>query len=287
VPLVTLNTVLDKARQANCAVPAIDVLDHASALAVVAAAEQVNRPVILLVPESGFPIIEVPTFFAFLVDLAKSATVPVVVMLDHGKTLEAVMLAIHAGASAVMIDASDLPHTENIALTRKVVELAHAAGVSVEGEIGHVGGGEGSFDGTAVDESRYTTARDAVDFINATGVDALAVAVGTVHGVYQGTPQLDLDRLAAIRSAVDAPLVLHGGSGLTDSDFQAAIKAGITKVNLFTELSMTALAQAVAYAASKDNKLHFAELIAAGQQSVKERTIHYLKLFGNEPCQNT
>ena len=277
--LVTLKHILDEANAGGYAVPGIDTLDHAFAEAVVEAAEAQNRPIILMVHEPGFSWINIDTFFPFLIGLAKRATVPVAVQLDHGQTLESVMKAIHYGFSAVMIDGSSLPLDENIALTKKIVELSHAAGVSVEAEIGHVAGGEGCFDGSAVDESVYTKPEEAKKFVDETGVDALAVAIGTVHGVYKGTPKLDIERLAEIKKVAPIPLVLHGGSGVSEDEFVKAVKGGINKVNLFTELSMAAVARSVEYARQKDNKLHFSQMLLEGKKAVFDITVKYLELF--------
>jgi len=282
MPLVPLKTILDRADAGGYAVPAFDTVDHASAEAVVQAAQALRRPVIVMVPEAAFPLISAETFFPFLVRLAEMASVPVALQLDHGKTLEAVMRAIHGGFSAVMIDGSSLPLGENIALTQKIAALANAAGVSVEAEIGHVADGEGRFEGSAVDESQYTQPLEAKKFAEETGVDALAVAVGTVHGVYKGVPKLDLERLREIKRYVGLPLVLHGGSGVSDAEFAGAVRGGIRKINLFTEISLAALGRGLDCARQRENKLHFAELIVAGKQAVYEIACGYLEKFGGE-----
>jgi fructose-bisphosphate aldolase class II len=282
MPLVPLKTILDRADAGGYAVPAFDTMDHASAEAVVQAAQELRLPVIVMAPEAAFPLISTDTFFPFLVRLAETAAVPVALQLDHGKSLEAVMRAIHGGFSAVMIDGSSLPLGENIALTQKIAALAHAAGVSVEAEIGHVAGGEGRFEGSAVDESQYTQPLEAKKFAEETGVDALAVAVGTVHGVYKGVPKLDFERLQEIKRCVGLPLVLHGGSGVSDAEFAGAIRGGIRKINLFTEISLAALGRGLDCACQRENKLHFAELIAAGKQAVYEIACGYLEKFGGE-----
>jgi len=278
--LVTLKEILDGANAAGRAVPAFDALEHTSAEAVVRAAEAQKRPVIVMVPQTAFPLVDTASFFPFLVWLAKRTAVPVALQLDHGKDLEAIQTAIDGGFTSVMIDGSALPLEENIALTKRVVALARAAGASVEAEIGHVAGGEGSFDGSAVDESMYTDPAEAERFVRETGVDALAVAVGTVHGVYKGTPKLDFERLREIKRRVRLPLVLHGGSGVSDGEFARAIEGGVNKVNLFTEISMAALRKSIECANERELKLHFAEMLLEGKRAVYDIAVSYFEKFG-------
>ena len=279
MPLVSCREILEPARLKGVGVAGIDVIDPASTEGVISAAEALGLPVILMVPETAFPRLDVKAFFKYLVDRARSTSVPVAVHLDHGESIETMKLAIESGFTSVMIDGSSLPLDENIALTKSVVELAHAFGVSVEAEIGHVGGGEGSFEGTDVDEGRFTRPEDAQRFAEETSVDTLAVAFGTVHGIFKGTPKLDIPRLEQIRERVGIPLVMHGGSGLSDEQFVSAIKGGITKINLFTEISMTAAAQAIEHGLKKNKKLHFAELLLVGQKTTEAMASKYLKLF--------
>jgi fructose-bisphosphate aldolase, class II len=277
--LVSLKEVLDASNQGGYAVPAFDTLDHASAEGIIMAAEELSRPVILMVPEAGLLLINADEFMHFLVGRAHIAKVPIALELDHGKSFAAIMKAIRCGFSSVMIDGSDLPNEKNIILTQKIVEIAHAAGVSVEAEIGHVGGGEGSFDGSNADESMYTKPADAKAFAEATGVDALAVAFGTVHGVYKGNPKLDIERLKSIKERVSVPLVMHGGSGVSEDDFVKVVQNGINKINLFTEISMAAVAKSVSHARARENKLHFAELIYVARMEVYNIAKKYLQLF--------
>ena len=281
MPLVTTKVILDKANRKGCAVPAFDVIDHASAEGVVEAAQAVERPVILMFPEAALNLVNHDAFFPFLVRLAERASVPVALELDHGQKLEAIMKAIQSGFTAVMIDGSSFPLSENIALTKKITEIAHAAGVCVEAEIGHVAGGEGAFDGSYVDTSLFTRPTEARKFVDETGVDALAVAIGTVHGVYKGEPKLNFELLGEIKRTVSLPLVLHGGSGVSEEDFIKCIKGGINKINLFTEISMAAVGQSLIYCKQKDNKLHFVEMILAGKQKVFKIASKYLETFGN------
>jgi fructose-bisphosphate aldolase class II len=277
--LVTARSLLDTAALLGNAVAAFDTVDHISTEGILLAAEQRQRPVILMVPEAAMALLDRETFFPYLIWRARRSSVPVAVQVDHGESLGMIMQAIHHGFSSVMIDGSMLSLSENIAKTRQIVELAHAAGVSVEAEVGKVGGDEGSFAGTDVNADSFTDPQDAKTFADATGVDALAVAFGTVHGHYKGTPILDFDRLDAISSLVATPLVLHGGSGLSDADFVRAIECGVRKINIFTEISLAAVAQSVAHCQSKENQLHFAELAMVGKQTVATLAGKYIDLF--------
>ena len=266
--------------QGNYAVPAFDALEKDSVDAIIKAAEAVDRPVILMVPEAGLPLINMEQFFQYMVESAKRARIPVALELDHGKCYETIVKAIHYGFTGVMIDGSELSYEDNAALTRRVVEVAHAAGVSVEAEIGHVAGGEGNMEeGSEVDVSMYTDPDSARHFAMDTQVDALAIAFGTVHGIYKGTPKLDLGRLSEIRRQVSIPLVMHGGSGVSDEEFQKAVAAGINKVNFFTEISMSAAVRAAEFCKERNYRLHYAEMVFAAQKKIEEITGHYLELL--------
>ncbi|RJW32780.1 class II fructose-bisphosphate aldolase [Clostridiales bacterium TF09-2AC] len=278
--LVTMASILRNAMQGNYAVPAFDALEKDSVDAIIKAAEAVDRPVILMVPEAGLPLINMEQFFQYMVEAAKRARIPVALELDHGKCYETIVKAIHYGFTGVMIDGSELSYEDNAALTRRVVEVAHAAGVSVEAEIGHVAGGEGNMEeGSEVDVSMYTDPDSARHFAMDTQVDALAIAFGTVHGIYKGTPKLDLGRLSEIRRQVSIPLVMHGGSGVSDEEFQKAVAAGINKVNFFTEISMSAAVRAAEFCKERNYRLHYAEMVFAAQKKIEEITGHYLELL--------
>ena len=198
-------------------------------------------------------------------------------MLDHGASVANCITALDYGFTDVMFDGSSLPLEENIAQTRQVVEAAHARGAGVEAELGHVGVGSDYLDPEKV-KSGYTDPSTAERFVAETGVDFLAIAVGTAHGVYQGTPELDIARLAEIRRRVDIPLVLHGGSGLSDIQFRAAIEAGISKVNVFTDLGLTACQRAVT--ACKAPDVSFFSIGEAFTDAFLERCSYYMDLFG-------
>lgn len=233
--LVTLNDVLKNAQKEHYGVGLFNTTDTDMLEAVISAAEELNSPVVIGTAEVLLPYGELKLIAPSLLAAAKRASVPVVLHYDHGLTFDRCMEALELGFSSIMFDGSAGDYDKNIADTRKMVEIAHSRGISVEGEIGHVGLAASEDDKLS---DMYTTPEEAEAYVKATGVDALAVAIGTAHGVYKTKPNLNLQRLAEIRERVDVPLVLHGGSGLTDDDFKNTIKNGIAKVNIFTDLCL-------------------------------------------------
>jgi fructose-bisphosphate aldolase class II len=235
--------------------------------------------IVMLLP-SHIDEVDMPSLVAALQVETEKVNVPVALLLDHAINLEQVMTGIRLGCSAVMFDASSRPLSENIALTRQVVEIAHAAGVSVEAELGHVGGGDES--GAMADVgSVLTKVEEAEQFVAETGVDALAVSVGTVHGPYIKKPELDFERLKQLREKLGVPLVLHGGSGLSDEDIRRLITLGIDKINVWTDL-------ALAYMGAIKEKLNdpagpcpLHDLLAAGRTAVTEIVTDRIHLFGS------
>jgi fructose-bisphosphate aldolase class II len=231
--LVNLNDILPKAQKENYAVGLFNTTDTDMLEAVIAAAEELRAPVIIGTAEVLLPHGELKLIAPSIIAAAKRATVPVVVHYDHGLTFDRCIEALQLGFSSIMFDGSANDEEENLKQTAEMVKIAHSMGVSVEGEIGHVGlaaSGDGN------DSDMYTTPEEAVNFVKKTGVDALAIAIGTAHGAYKTKPKLDIGRLAEIRAELDTPLVLHGGSGLSDDDFRNTIKNGIAKMNIFTDL---------------------------------------------------
>lgn len=235
--LVNLNEVLLDAQKNHYAVGLFNTTDTDMLQAVIEAAEKLRSPVIIGTAEILLPYGELSLIAPSVIAAAKRASVPVVVHYDHGLTFERCMEALRLGFSSVMYDGSAKPYEQNVAETREIVRIAHAFHATVEGEIGHVGNAGGA--DPSVD--RYTTVSEARKFLEDTGVDALAIAIGTAHGQYKTAPQLSFDRLREIRSAIGVPLVLHGGSGLSDSDFRQAIEHGIAKVNIFTDLCLAGM----------------------------------------------
>ena len=231
--LVNLNDVLPKAQKEHYAVGLFNTTDTDMLEGVIAAAEEMRAPVIIGTAEVLLPYGELKLIAPSIIEAAKRATVPVVVHYDHGLTFDRCIEALKLGFSSIMFDGSANDEAENLKQTAEMVKIAHSMGVSVEGEIGHVGQ---AASGDGNDSDMYTTPEEAVNFVNATGVDALAIAIGTAHGAYKTKPKLDIGRLSEIRAALDTPLVLHGGSGLSDDDFRNTVKNGIAKVNIFTDL---------------------------------------------------
>ncbi|GAV22855.1 class II fructose-1,6-bisphosphate aldolase [Carboxydothermus pertinax] len=233
--LVTVSELLTKAQKEGYAVGAFNCNNMEIVQAIVAAAEAENSPVIIQASQGAIKYAGIDFIAALSHQAAKNAKVPVALHLDHGTSLEQVMACIRHGFTSVMIDGSKYPFAENVAITKKVVELAHAIGVSVEAELGKIGGTE---DDISVDErdAFFTDPKEAQEFVARTGVDSLAVAIGTAHGRYKGVPKLDFERLAKIRELVHIPLVLHGSSGVPDEDIKKAISLGVAKVNIDTNI---------------------------------------------------
>lgn len=242
--LVNLNEVLPAARKGGYAVGLFNTVNLEMAKGVLAAAEETRSPVIIGTAEILLPYASLEELAYFLIPMAKKATVPVVVHYDHGLTLEKIREAMALGFSSVMYDCSTLDFEGNCRAVAELTREAHARGVSVEAELGHVGANEAGGEAASADESIYTEPEEARRFWDATGVDALAVAIGTAHGAYKSTPRLDFERLREIAGIVPAPLVLHGGSGLSEQDFRAAVRDGIAKVNIFTDINCASAAAA-------------------------------------------
>ena len=231
--LVTMTEMLQAARKEKRAVGAFNVANYETALAVLKAAEGEHSPVIIQVYDRLFQSDKASDIAGTLIRLALRSNQPIALHLDHGSSLEHVAVALHAGYTSVMFDGSRLPYEENAKLTKLAVELAHAAGCSAEGEIGHVAQG---------DETSLTSVEEAVSFAEATGVDALAVSIGTAHGYYKAEPKLDIARCKAIGDALpELPLVLHGGSGTPLDAVRESIRCGIAKINIATEYMDTYL----------------------------------------------
>lgn len=273
--LVTLNDVLPKAQKEHYAVGLFNSIDTDMLEAVISAAEEMESPIVIGTAEVLLPYGELQLIAPSVIRAAERAKVPVVVHYDHGLTFEKCIEALQLGFSSVMFDGSAGDTAKNLEETAEIVRIAHAMGVSVEGEIGHVGQADTN-DGELTD--MYTTPQEAVDFVKATGVDALAVAIGTAHGVYKTKPRLDIGRLQQIRAALDTPLVLHGGSGLSDDDFRNTIASGIAKVNIFTDLCV---AGANAMKAGTDAGKGYLDIRTDRVTAIKEATKRKIELFGS------
>lgn len=273
--IVTLNDVLKDAQAKGYAVGLFNSTDSDMLEAVIAAAEELRSPVILGTAEVLLPYGELKLIAPSIIAAAKRASVPVVVHYDHGLTFDRCIEALKLGFSSIMFDGSAGDEDTNLKETREIVKIAHSFGASVEGEIGHVGQAS-TDDGLQTDS--YTTPEEAVAFVEKTGVDALAVAIGTAHGAYKSKPKLDIERLAQIRSVLSTPLVLHGGSGLSDDDFKNTIKNGIAKVNIFTDLCK---AGERAMAEGLKNGESYLEIRNRKVEYIKEAVKEKMRLFGS------
>lgn len=237
--LVNMKEILDKAREGHYGVGFFNAVNVEMARAIIETAEELNAPVIVGTAEVLLPATPLERVAEYLIPMAKKAKVPVCVHYDHGLTFEKCMEALQLGFTSVMYDCSTDPYEDNVAKVAQMVKICHAMGATVEGELGHVGDNEGSAEGSShmTDPSAfYTDTALARDFVERTGVDALAVAVGNAHGDYKFPPKLDFRRIKDIYELTGTPLVLHGGSGLSDDDFRTAVQLGICKVNIFTDI---------------------------------------------------
>lgn len=280
--LVTLNEVLKPAKEGKYAVGLFNAVNMELARGIIAAAEKTQSPVIMGTAEVLFPYGPLEEVSYYLLPMAKKANVPVVIHLDHGLRKETCLKALELGFTSIMYDCSTDDYDTNVAKVKEMAEIAHSYGATIEGELGHVGDNEGSAEGDShlVDPSKYfTDPKVAKDYVEKTKVDALAIAVGNAHGAYKLPPKLDFDRIKTIANIVDVPLVLHGGSGLTDNDFRKAIEYGISKVNIFTDINVAAVK--AEFSKFTDMNKGIIDLIPAAVEAVKQETIAKMELFSS------
>lgn len=294
MPLVTSGELMKDAMKREYAVGAFNAINMETAQAIVAAAHAEKSPLILQVTETTLKYTEPEPLVACIHELIKESTIPVALHLDHGRSFETVMRFLRMGFSSVMMDGSlqedgKTPRTteENLEVTRQAVEAAHALGVSAEGEIGRLGqvSDEQS-------EEILTDPEEAAQFVEATGVDLLAVAIGTTHGLYKGTPKIYTDRVAEIRERTDMPLVMHGGTGVPDEDVVEGVKNGIRKINIDTQMRVAcheALWKVMneiegeykqADAAGEPRKYDIRRLLAPARDAIQEVVAEKMRLFG-------
>lgn len=278
--LVKMKDLLKRAEEKNIGCGAFSVGNMEMVRGAIRAAEELDTPIILQIAEVRLKNSPLHLMGPMMVQAAKEAKVDVAVHLDHGLTFETVDKALELGFTSVMLDASTLPFEENIARVKAVVEKARKYGATVEAELGLVGGSE---DGSCDHGIRCTDPDDAVVYARETGIDALAVAIGNAHGNYPVAPTLAFDVLEKIHEKVDIPLVLHGGSGITDKDFQKAISLGIRKVNIATASFNSLTAHVEKYMESTD-KHNFFDLNEAMVQGTYENVKRHILVF-NEPYQ--
>ena len=242
--IVSMSDILAEAKSKGIAVGCFNCLDFSMARGIIRAAEDENTPVILCHAEVHFKYVPLESAIPILLEEASRAKIPVALLLDHGKDYNSIVKALHLGINSIMFDGSELGYEDNINQTKEIVKIAHALDATVEGELGRVvrpadAGADGSDDASLTgDSSLYTDPDQAADFVKKTGVDALACAFGTVHGVYRNEPKLDFPRLKDIADKTGVPIVMHGGSGLSKEDIHEAIKNGVVKINYYTNLAL-------------------------------------------------
>jgi len=278
--LVNLNKVLLPAKKGKYAIGLFNAVNLELARGIIQAAEQTGSPVIMGTAEVLFPYGPLEELSYYLIPMAKNAKVRIVIHLDHGLNRETCIKALELGFSSVMYDCSTDPYEMNVKKVKEMADIAHSYGATIEGELGHVGDNEGSSEGSSNlndPSAYYTDPKQAKDFVDKTGVDALAIAVGTAHGAYKLPPKLDFGRIEEIANIIQTPLVLHGGSGLTDADFKQAIKSGISKINIFTDINIVAV-EAALRQFSYINK-GIIDLIPAMVEAVEKEVINKLQLF--------
>lgn len=275
--LVTLSEILELAEAKKCAVGSFNTPNLESIMAVIGAAEELNVPVIIMHAEIHESMMPISVIGPIMVAMAKEAKVPVCVHLDHGESLAYLAKALNIGFTSVMFDGSALPYEENVANTKIAVKLAHAKGASVEAEIGTLGKrelGPGHDAGDDQQEEIYTDPALAERFVNETGIDALACSFGTAHGIYLKQPKLDMTVLERVKERVSIPLVMHGGSGVSEEDYKKVIARGVRKINYYTYM-------AKAGGSGVESKLPFSEMPIFHQG--REYKMHYLlQEKGNE-----
>jgi tagatose 1,6-diphosphate aldolase GatY/KbaY len=277
--LVTTKELLLDAQKNGYAIGAFNVENMEMVQAVVAAAEELRSPVIMQTTPSTLKYADPEYFYANVAAAAKKASVPVVMHLDHGSSFELAMRAFRAGYTSIMIDGSHSVFEENIAITKSVVDACHAAGIPVEAELGKVGGKEDDLEGG---NGGYTEPDEAAQFVEATGIDSLAVAIGTAHGVYKGIPKLDVERLSQIREVVSIPLVLHGTSGVPDDAVRECIRRGICKVNYATDLRIAFTEGVKEVLTEKPDTIDPKKYNAAGREKVKAYVASKMLVCGSD-----
>lgn len=278
--LVTTKSILKKAQEGKYAIGAFNVENMEMVMAVISAAEEMNAPVIMQTTPSTVKYASLDYFLANARVAASHAKVPVVMHLDHGSSFELAAQAFRAGYTSIMIDGSHSSFEDNIKISKAVVDMCKPAGIAVEAELGKVGGKEDDLDGG---DGGFTDPQEAKEFVERTGVDSLAVAIGTAHGMYKGEPKLDLDRLSEIKEVVSIPLVLHGGSGIPDSKVQESIERGICKVNYATELRIAFTNGVNKYLSENKDAIDPKKYNKAGMEEVKEFVKEKIKVCG---CEN-
>lgn len=278
--LVNLKEILKIAEEKKIAVGMFNATGFDSLQAIIAAAEELNQPVILAHAEVHNVYNDISIVGPAMIAAAKNAKVPVCVHLDHGVTLEMINRALDLGFTSIMIDASHLPFEENLELTKKVTEKAHSLGVSVEAELGRLVTSEDGTNQVDNPEAYYTDENEAKFFVEKTGIDALAIAFGTAHGFYKSQPKLSFEVVSEVRKITGLPLVMHGGSGVSEDGFKKAIESGIRKINYYSYMSMAGYI-AVEDLIKTNSTKYLHDLEYAAMKAMKEDVKKAIKVFSN------
>lgn len=278
--LMTGKEILLDAQKNGYAVGAFNVNNMEGIQAIIGAAEELNSPVIIQASQGGLKYAGVEYIAALGKLAANSSKVPVALHLDHGTDFEQVMQCIRNGFSSVMIDGSRFPLDENIAFTKKVVEIAHMVGVTVEAELGKIGGTEDHITVSEKDAT-FTNPQEAKRFVEETGVDYLAIAVGTAHGVYEGEPKLDFDRIEEIRNIIDIPLVLHGSSGVPEASLKKAISLGVCKINIDTDIRASFARTVKEYLEKNPDQIDPRKILGPATETMKRTIMEKMEIFGS------
>lgn len=292
--LVSLKEIMKDACEGEYAIGAFNVSNLESLTAIMQAAEETGHAVILNYAEVHAPFMSMEQAAFLMLDAARRATVPVCVHLDHGSSMESCIRAIRLGFTSVMLDASAEDYETNVKETAEIVRLAHSVGVTVEAELGHIFSSDmglaespkeaETLESFESEDAVYTDPRTAKDFVSRTGVDVLAIAFGTTHGIYTKKPKLDLERISRIREAIDIPFVMHGGSGLSKEEFQTAIRNGIRKINYYTYMTLAgghAIKEAMNEKGPEDN-VFFHDLPLIAIEAMKENVKQAIQVFSME-----
>lgn len=280
MPLVTVSELLKKAEQERYAVGAFNCNNMEIVQAIVAAAGEEDAPVIIQASQGAIKYAGLEYIVGLVKVAAAGTDIPVALHLDHGTGFEQVMRCIRQGFTSVMIDGSKLPLEENIALTNRVLDVARAVGVSVEAELGKIGGTEDDIS-VSDREAMLTDPEEAKIFVEKTGVDALAIAIGTAHGQYKGEPKLDFERLRKVRKLVDVPIVLHGSSGVPDEAVRKAIELGVRKVNIDTNLREAFVNRAREVLKEKPEEIDPRKILGPAREAMKKVIQEKIRLFGS------
>lgn len=275
--ICTSKEILLDAQKKGYAVGAFNVENMEMAKAVITVAQEESAPVIIQTTPSTLKYADVSVYAANIRAFAENVNVPVIIHLDHGNTFDLCVKAFRAGYTSIMIDGSKLPFADNIAITKKVVELCSVSDIPVEGELGHVGGKE---DDIVCKDSGYTDPAEAVNFVRETGVSSLAVGIGTAHGIYKTTPVLKAELVSILRRCIDVPLVMHGASGLSADVIKDCVSRGICKVNFATELRIAYTKGIREYLNTNPNAFDPKLYGAAGIENVKEVVRERIRICG-------